>query len=201
MLLMRTNKRMRRAWSWAAGAALLLTLHSAHANVAAPLRYEITVDGNTARICWTFGGGLCDANQKSPLVRKDVATGATVVVPLHCDERQCFVDECVPAGSYQWGLAEPGKCVGTSRVDYWGEARVTEPLAAACAPELGPERPTPFMGGLPWTADNVACRGGYCGACVVGSSDGADRGLAALIALLAGGLALGARRRQSIVRS
>jgi hypothetical protein len=179
-----------------AGAALMLWHAPARANVAAPFMYEIHVDGNTARICVGFGAQLCSPDQKSPLVRKDLATSQRMVIPQHCDEQHCFVDECVPPGSYQWGLADPGKCVGTSSVSYEGEGKVSQPLAAACAPKVGPERPTPFAGTLPWTASNVACKGGYCSACTVGDSDGVGMVLGANVAAFAASLLLFARRRR-----
>jgi hypothetical protein len=184
-----------------AGAALVLCCAPVLANVAAPFSYEVHVDGNTARICMEFGAQLCRPDQKSPLVRKDLASGQMMVIPQHCDEHHCFVDECVPPGTYQWGLADPGQCVGTSSVAYEGEGKVAQALAAACAPKVGPERPRPFAGTLPWNASNVACRGGYCSACNVGDRDGVGMVLGVNGAALAAALLLFARRdRRARVR-
>jgi hypothetical protein len=177
-------------------AAMMLGSGSARANVAAPLSYEVHVDGSTARVCLTYYGQLCPPDPKSPLVRKDLGTGRMVVVPPHCDEQHCFVDECVPPGTYQWGLADPGKCVGTSSLTYQGEGSVSQPAAPGCAPRLGPERPTRFTGTLPWNASNVACRGGYCSACNVGGPTGAEVVLAANGVALTLALWLLARRRR-----
>lgn len=186
----------RASLSLLAGAAMALAVGRARANVAAPRNYEVRVSrGSAVQICFGFGGWLCSPGMKSPLVRKNMATGQMVVIPEHCDEKKCFIDECVPPGTYQWGLAEPEACVGTSSVSYEGHGTVSEPLADTCVPRVGPERPTPYTGKLPWTANNIACRGGYCSACAVGRETGAEIMLGANGAAIAVALGLFLRRR------
>jgi hypothetical protein len=184
-----------RVLALSAGAALSLGSSAAHADVPAPLDYKLTVADNTVRVCWDYHYNLCPPEHGSPLVRKNLATGQIMVVPQHCDEEHCFVDECVPPGTYQWGLEQPGNCNGIA-MEYQGQAQVSRPLPADCAPKLGPERATPFAGTLPWNASNVACNYS-CHPCTVGGFQGQGSALGGA-ASLAAALALLARRRPRV---
>jgi hypothetical protein len=190
---MKTSRLGPRILALSTGAALSLGLGAAHADVPAPFTYKLHVADNTVQVCWDYRYALCPPDHRSPLVRKNVATGQIMVIPQHCDEEHCFVDECVAPGTYQWGLEDPGKC-NSIAVDYQAEAQVTHPLAAECAPKLGPERPAPFAGTLPWNASNVACHYPSCHPCTVGSAEAGGTALGGAAALVTA-LALVARRR------
>jgi len=180
--------------SAAMAAGTSLVAGGARGNVAAPRSYQAEVNGSTVTICLEFGGPLCGT--EGGLLRQRADGSEVVLLPERCDAKKaCYVDECVPAGSYRYGLARPFECGGTSSAEYFTEVTVAG-TAAACAPALGPERPAPYPAGVPWGSSNVACRGGYgCGHCAVPAAASPDGGLWAGGAALATAAALALRRR------
>lgn len=208
--------------SLALGAALALAAPAVRANCAMPVGYKATVEGNKVTVCnEDFGKRPCpDADG---LIRVDKASGAPVKV-LSCGtgtSSTCYVDECVPKGSYQYGYAKPfdccSSCCGTS---YYEEVTV-DADPTGCTPNAGTE---PFTGSVPWKGKGqIICdyAGGTGGASSSGgaagaagkpaSSDGGDDGGCAVSSLrsptgavlafnalvAAVGLVLMARRRRT----
>jgi uncharacterized protein (TIGR03382 family) len=164
----------------------------AFGNSAAPLTYDVEVSGATVTVCadpyaMTPPGRPCP---DEGLLRRHVATGEVVVITT-CADDGCFVDECVPPGEYQYGLAEPFACSEhSSGTFYYVTASTTEPVGS-CARTQGP--PAAFNGALPWSGGDTICgdRGPDGGGC---SSTGGT--LAFDAALLVAGAILWARRRR-----
>lgn len=114
----------------------------------APESYAVTVDGGSVEVC--IGPPdyiLCP----SPLLRQD-PDGAVVSVSGTVSNGNlgpCYIDECVPPGTYRYGCETPIGC--SSR--YWESATVTESLDGGCARSTGDSPPTPVSGPPPWPAD------------------------------------------------
>ncbi len=128
-----------------------------------------------------------------PLLRKSLDTGDVVALTT-CDphEPQRFVDECVPAGRYQYGLATPYTCSEFGSAFY---AEVTAPAPpAGCTPKVA--APTPAAG-VPWGSDPSVCESSYHGGEDRVFPSGCGPGGAVLgtnLALLLAGAALWRRR-------
>lgn len=157
-------------WQGALVAAVALTPAPAPArgNCAAPGDYEITQTGATVRICHER---LLDPQHRTcpgdGLLRLNAAGEAALITA--CDADRCFVDECVPAGTFEYGLKTPFACGYTcSPSVYYGTA-VVPGAGAGCQRTLTP--PTVYTGAVPWTfgADpSIDCPGrardtGGCG--------------------------------------
>lgn len=135
--------------------ALGLHVTPAQANCAMPKDYHATVEGNTVTVC---AQGQCDT--AGTLLREDVATG-TVVELSSCTGTDagpysaCWVDECVAAGSYRYGLKSPysccSACCGTY---YYGAGLLSDNATVVTAPlgECTPsgEVPAAYAGKPPW---------------------------------------------------
>jgi hypothetical protein len=165
----------------AVGAALFAT--EARANCAAPVGYEVTeAPVGKVEICLNqYVGRNCP---DTGLLRRNV-NGGQVVEITTCDG-ECFLDECVPAGTYQYGLAVPYACQSAAcSTDYFEEAVITG-AAAGCVPTVSAPEPA---SAVPWTTDQpkVCVYGGPdhdssgCGVAPAGSVLGAN-----LVLLLAG---------------
>ncbi|MFT3914520.1 MAG: hypothetical protein QM704_10505 [Anaeromyxobacteraceae bacterium] len=161
----------------------------ARANSAPPLTYWIHEDAPGAvRIC--ASGEDCSGRV---LLRRDVATGA-VVSMTSCGSGAtagCYLDECVPAGTYQYGLQVPYACDERWGAFYYAQEDVVG-APAGCTRTL----PAPVAAAsVPWGASDVICTSNYHGPeTTVGcSSTGAVVGLNLLA--IGAGLALRRRRR------
>lgn len=133
------------------GTTLALGASAARANCAMPVGYKTTVSGNTVTICpQDFGKRPCpDADG---MLR--AGGGGTVKLDDFCgtgNDATCYVDECVPKGTYQYGYAKPfdccSSCCGTS---YYESVSVDTDLPSGCTPSSGNAGPTAFTGTLPW---------------------------------------------------
>jgi hypothetical protein len=160
----------------------------ARADAPAPDTYFMHVTSNTVRVCVNSG-----SNRHCPgagdLVRENAATGAVVKLPEFCMEG-CYLDECVPPGSYRYGYVVPLACDSPSGTDYFGDAEVTSPLGT-CERSIGNSEPTAYSGALPWRDDPIECEGTYgkgCGCSASGTGSSAQLGVFVIqgIALLVG---------------
>ena len=138
------------------GALILLArVEPAQADCAAPLSYGITYSGREVYVC--AGPSYERVCPGDGLLRVD-ASGEAVLITT-CDDQQCFVDECVPPGSYQYGLRTPfaccPSCCGT---DYYG---VAEPAAGVAGCQRTIPAPASYGGALPWGTSLTIC--GYQG--------------------------------------
>ena len=148
---------------------------------------EIDAEAGTVVIC--ADGRDCSGGE--PLIRQDVETGEVVEISGACQEgdySSCFVDECVPVGSYRYGLEEPLQCGCGSR-EVFVEVEVTTTVQA-CVPSEGAAEVV-RAGGAPWGDESYHdCVGEGCS---VGSGSSAIGFPAfALVGLL--GLAMMLRR-------
>jgi hypothetical protein len=143
----------------AAMVSLLLAAASARANAAMPTGYDVVVQGNTVVICpQNFQKRACpDADG---MLREDAATGEVAMLSQFCSasNQNCYVDECVPKGSFRYGFAKPyaccAACAGTS---YFDTAEVTTDPGTSCALSTGNDGATAFTGSLPWQDEQLIC--------------------------------------------
>src|SRR5262245_20247546 len=103
---------------------LLFAPNLALANAARPVTYDVTVEGDTVRVC-----PVNFADRKCPdpggMLRQNVDTGEVVRLVDDCDAG-CYVDRCVVPGSYRYGFATPYECKKTAAsTDYFTPAAVT----------------------------------------------------------------------------
>ena len=132
------------------------------------------------------------------------------VRPIFCDQDSlCYVDECVPAGTYRYGFATPfscetGMCAGP--LDYFESDTVADPPASSCARSPSDPGPTAYASEAPWGAgatQQISCEStqpdagsGSTGSASSGCATSGANGNGAALALGALGLALGFRRRK-----
>jgi len=131
-----------------------LSPSSLRADCAAPLTYVVNVNGATVHVCPTYSSCSPDG-----LLRVDSA--GNVVLITTCDG-QCYVDECVAPGQYEYGGKTPFSC---SRENCGALYYVTADLSATTE---GCQRthpaPTVYKGALPWGASPfISCSSGGCG--------------------------------------
>lgn len=178
--------------SWIVAAAVVVTVLApaveARANCAAPVAYGIeeTAPG-LVRVCLhNFDERRCP---DQGLLRR-AADGSSVVELTRCDEDGCFLDECVPAGTYEYGLAAPYACHGSScSTEYYGRVTVAGPAGACVRTGDAPVAAT----GVPWESGRpIVC--GYAHGEEGGCSTGAAAVLGTNLAVLLAGLAFWRRR-------
>jgi MYXO-CTERM domain-containing protein len=158
-----------------------------------PATYCGRAEGNRVIICnELLNTRTCP--QPEGMLRQNVATGRVMRLGQHCtDERvmppnvtrdsskgPCYLDECVPPGTYRYGLARPLECAGSASY-YYVVVKVTSPLPPDCK-RSGPA-PAPVKR-APWKDSPYVCSRG-CFGCVVAPRE--DPTLPLL--LLGGGLA------------
>jgi hypothetical protein len=163
--------------------AVLLASTAARADAPAPATYWIQTHDDGSATIFLSGDRRC---ADGPLLRKDVDTGEIVAL-TSCLDEQRFVDQCVPAGHYQYGLATPYACF-VSGSAYFGEATVPAPPEGCTRTVEAPAAAT----AVPWGDDPVICKSSYTGPGQGCSTGGAVMGLN--LAVLAAGLALWRRR-------
>jgi len=178
-----------------AAVACALAAPRADAKCPAEPSYTITNSApNTVVICGAFEG--CGSATQT-MLREDVATGAFVALANFCDPNSgCYVDECVPEGTYRYGFATPfscetGECAGP--LDYFVNDTVTDPLASSCARSASDPGPTAYASAAPWGAtQQIDCPSTQSGLDTVlsGCSTSGANSNSAQLALGALGLAL-----------
>jgi hypothetical protein len=157
--------------------ALLFAPRPAHADCVGGPHYTLTAYGNLVIACaWGFSG-LCTPS--TPVLRQDEATGEVVSMAATCDG--CIRDECVPPGTYRYGLASPVRCLGEGcalEIPYFGEVTVTAALTSCSRDSSSPTTPTATTVTPPWgTGTNIvastSCPGGGCatGGCGMAGRD------------------------------
>jgi uncharacterized protein (TIGR03382 family) len=126
--------------------------------VVAPI-YGVTVNGNTVVVC--VSDALCNAS--APLLREDATTGALVRLAPFCVAADagagiivpdaCYQDDCVPKGTYNYGLVTPLPCGGCGNTAaYYDVATVSQDLPAGCMLSSGNSGDVAYDGGTPWPA-------------------------------------------------
>ncbi len=173
----------------AAGAVVATASETARANCARPSTYDVTVAGNTVTIC--------PVNRESrgcPDLDGMLRVGGMEAVRIadRCSgdagPDSCYVDECVPKGSYQYGFAKPYECCqyccGT---DFYATASVEEdppPECLAADAGAGGDAEDADAGGLggapgsavsaPWSTSSLICTYAGGGLSGLGGSGGAS---------------------------
>jgi len=99
----------------AAVLALILAPRPAHAGCPAEPAYTLTAMGNTVAVCALGATYRCTSS--THFLRQDEATGEVVSIAATCPG--CFNDECVPPGTYRYGLSSPFNCSGGAM--RWGD--------------------------------------------------------------------------------
>lgn len=165
--------------------------------------YRITVAMNAVTICPSGTARQCGSS--IDLLRQSAADGSVVVVGNACSSTSaaCYVDQCVPPGTYRYGYATPYDCseAGCGSVALFSQAEVTNPLPTGCVPASA--APTATSAPPPWPngpADANVSRFKTCGSGGCTYAAASDRGLVRLLDALAVALGLGliavrARRR------
>jgi hypothetical protein len=189
---------------WAAlgvGLGLWLGADVAHANSPAPETYMTQVVGNLVYVCpWNFAERGCP--DAEGMLREDTASGAVVKLATSCVteagdlgtwEHGCYVDECVPPGTYRYGYATPYECEGADT--YWyREVEVTQP-DEGCERTAATPAPAP-ADGVPWSGrDDTICSYHGMGSCSAGGRPAAALVFGAQALALVVGLLVWRRRR------
>lgn len=164
------------------------------------------------RVCPDPSGGAnegrhCPDPLGTGMLRQNVDTGEVRQLAEFCAEeplyeggpsRACYLDECVPRGTYRYGFATPWEdpfCGGCPPSQYFGEVTVTDPLPAGCELDVDNEGAQPYAGELPWSESSDICNSGF--GCSVGSRPREIvLGLQALVAVFGLGYMARRRRRQ-----
>jgi hypothetical protein len=171
--------------------------------------YRTRVDGNTVTVCADnvspTGCGHSFGSPPPVMLRQDTKTGAVVELPRDlygeidtqlCPGNfqscclECFVDECVPPGTYRYGEAPALPHCG----EYYGEVTVTSPLPAGCTPKNPPEATSVEPPWINVAGNDRECPSDGCD-CALGSPARAVLGVQ--VGLFIIGLALYLRRRRS----
>ena len=176
---------------WALASAALLSLYpaTALADSCASEEYDVSAEANDVQICVsTASTRACPDNG---LLRQNVDTGEVVKITA-CDSSGCFLDPCVGAGTYRYGLATPLACVRCAlSTDYYGTF-TTSGVGSSCSSLVEP------ADAVPWTSSKTICTYASSHASSGCSSSGAAvLGLNGLVAALG---ALLWRRRPRRVR-
>jgi len=152
-------------------AALLLSAASgARADCALGATYDVSNSApNSVTVCLISTGLDCSTTAQV-MLRQDTSTGAIVQIANFCSsataaQPSCFIDECVPEGSYRYGLADPFTCADKgcgNSVPYFIDAQVTTALTSSCARSAGDPGPTATTAAAPWGAsatESLTCPG------------------------------------------
>jgi hypothetical protein len=143
---------------------------AARADCAAPLIYGITATGPTVQICpdpYAVVASRADCPGDG-LLRVD-SNGGVVLIST-CDDQKCYVDECVPAGTYRYGRKTPFACQGSACGTYYYGSATLSASADGCTRTLA--APVAYVGALPWGSSDLVCayRGGFGYGCSSGGA-------------------------------
>jgi hypothetical protein len=183
------------------------------ANCARPVGYDVSVVASTVTV-QPSSGSPAGCGGDVAMLRQDVASGATVALATWCAlspdpyEGDAYVDECVPAGTYRYGFAEPFACCETCCGTYrYEKVTVTTALDPGCQRGEGNPGPTPVdpvAWGVPMGGGELICGYGHADFTNLGSwGCSTAAGSGAVLLLDAAALALGVgllRRRRGARR-
>ena len=89
------------------------------------------------------------------MLRQNIATGEVVQLSGFCDDNGDYVDECVAAGTYRYGLAAPLTCGGCGGTPYFTVVDI-ETTDGSCTRTTGDSAPTTYSDAVPWTSPTEA---------------------------------------------
>lgn len=166
----------------------LIGLRAAQANCAI-WTYRTEFDPETGHL--VVCGDDRDCSAGDVLIREDLETGEVFEISGNCGEgydASCFVDECVPAGSFRYGTEEPLAC-GCGVSEIFTNVEIVDALEG-CEPSNAAELVLREEG-APWgNQATIDCPGGCAAA-----SNPTHVGVPALMLLGLLGLTLALRRR------
>ncbi len=147
-----------KAWKAFAAAAAAVAAAPARADLPAPEGYYSAVEpGGTVEIhVMTSSGRGCPDDG---LLRRNTVTGEIVAIAT-CSDDLTFLDQCVPAGEYQYGLARPLACQSSGGTQYYETVTVTDGAAEGCTRTIVAPAPA---GSVPWGSEQWVCHGSYGG--------------------------------------
>lgn len=136
-------------WRYLLAASILATTLApslARADCALGAYYQVAVDANTVTVCPEATKRKC--GDAIGLLRQNTADGTVVIVNDVCSNN-CYVDSCVPPGTYRYGFATPYDCseAGCGDLALFEEATVESALPEGCTPAGST---TPATTELPW---------------------------------------------------
>lgn len=146
--------RIRRGVAALLGLAAALTAgapRAARANCALYGGYGVTVTGTSAAICGSGEPEWVECPGQG-LIRRD-ASGRAVLITT-CDAKGCFLDECVPPGTYQYGRLDPFPCGAGCATEWYGTASATADVSS-CTRTIA--APVAFTGTVPWGSSSIRC--------------------------------------------
>ncbi len=195
-------------------AVVLFAVSSARragANCGGGADYDVSPTGNTVTVCLQATSSTYACGQSGGLLRQNVETGEILHLANYCPAgamgatsggHPCYVDECVPAGVYRYGLSTPYNCsqAGCGQVVLFRAAVVAAPLAVNCQRSGGNSAPASTPQVPPWGSSAGLGAGVSntkdCPGC--GCRSSADAGVLsadAALSLVGAALWLRARRR------
>ncbi|HET6582280.1 MAG TPA: hypothetical protein VFG69_02510 [Nannocystaceae bacterium] len=151
--------------------ALALPIGDAAANAARPITYDTKVDGTTVRVCpVNFDSRGCP--DPGGMLRENEESGEVVRLAETCEDG-CYVDECVPPGTYRYGFARPYECGRSSAyTSYYVTVQVPE-AEGTCSRAADRPAPSAHDARTPWRRDPEICHYRLlCGACAMAPSPG-----------------------------
>jgi len=195
----------------ASAACLVGATRPAAANCAAGDDYQTMMEGSSVRVCpdpksSANDNRLCPDPLGTGMLRQNVDTGEVHLLSEFCSDeplyeggpaRGCYLDECVPPGTYRYGFATPWEdpfCGGCPPSQYFGEITVDSPLAAECALSEDNAGAEPYSGTLPWGDDGDICNDSGFGCSIGARPREIVLGFQALVALLGFGFMVRRRR-------
>lgn len=173
------------AWSIAVALAAIAAPMAVAANMPAPQRFSAVQKGPDVVVCGHDIGIQCGGTP-NPMVRQDTDGTQAVVLDDDCDADGCWIDRCVPAGNYSYGLQTPLPCR-----DSTGTMDFTTATVVAGGTCTTPSGTTPLTGALTWSSDGWVCHGSYGSGSSAGCNAGSVPSLVVLFNLVfgvAGGL-------------
>lgn len=156
-------------------------------------------DANEGRACPDTLGGM---------LRQNVASGDVVRLADSCAgsdryegaKDDCYIDQCVEAGTYRYGFAEPWSdpfCEGCPPSQYFVEVEVPVHHDVVCQRSAEVAVPEPYDAGVPWGDDPDMCDASPWGCTFSPHPRAVVFGVNALAAALGATLMVLRRRRRS----
>jgi hypothetical protein len=134
---------------------------TASADYALAPEYQIEMQGHSVVVCtdesFSIDAGACPDGDV--MLREDLETGKVVALNSLCTLSQwdglCFVDECVPRGTYRYGLEIPYECCDgcCGWTPFYGEFTVSAD-PGDCSPSEGNPGPSAYAKSTPWADSN-----------------------------------------------
>jgi hypothetical protein len=199
----------RTAWSMMSVLGVLFAAEAARADCNTGADYRVTIAANTVTICPMSTTRQCGSN--IDFLRQDKADASSVVIDSCASSASsspsCYVDECVPAGSYRYGYATPYDCTeaGCGVVGLFAEVTVATPLSADCTRAASNGPPAAATVAVPWSTSSSrfkTCDSG--GGCAAAASPRKGVRILDAVAFVFGLLLMGlhaARGRKAALRS